>query len=368
MLVVRRHRRRLHVAARHQPLAGPRPSGSAVLGRGGSTRGRATSPRSAPAAGSRATSSTPRRWCCSISDAIALPAFIGAPFVLAGVPVVLVYTGLVWLSILSAGLAMYACARYLAGSHWGAPGRGHHVRRRAAASRSRDASRAAVERLPAAGGAGHGPGLRRQHPRRLGHWRQRRRAVPELHLLRRVPRDRCGRCWPGWSGCAAVGACRCGCCCMPRRGLVVAGLDCRGLRAAVSGCATTGGRTRRRRSGSVQRELRQLRRCRRRRAACGDGRQGAGRRRSAGCSRGWWGRRSSVSAVTTPAAPFMAATAVTGRRGRADASRGSAGLVYPIFRRYLSALPRPPRAGAIRHGRADDGGVLAAIGVGTGRW
>lgn len=53
------------------------------------------------------------------SDAIPLPALIGAPFILAGVPVVLVYNGLVWLSILSAGLAMYACARHLSGSHFG---------------------------------------------------------------------------------------------------------------------------------------------------------------------------------------------------------------------------------------------------------
>ena len=53
------------------------------------------------------------------SDAIALPALIGAPFILAGVPVVLVYNGLVWLSALTAGLAMYACARAISGSHGG---------------------------------------------------------------------------------------------------------------------------------------------------------------------------------------------------------------------------------------------------------
>lgn len=53
------------------------------------------------------------------SDALLLPALIGAPFILVGVPVVLVYNGLVWLSILSAGLAMYACARHLSDSHWG---------------------------------------------------------------------------------------------------------------------------------------------------------------------------------------------------------------------------------------------------------
>lgn len=54
------------------------------------------------------------------SDAIALPALLGAPFILAGMPVVLVYNGLIWLSVLSAGLAMYACARQLSGSHFGA--------------------------------------------------------------------------------------------------------------------------------------------------------------------------------------------------------------------------------------------------------
>ena len=54
------------------------------------------------------------------SDAIPLQALLGAPFVLLGVPVVLVYNGLVWLTILTAGLAMYACARHLSGSHFGA--------------------------------------------------------------------------------------------------------------------------------------------------------------------------------------------------------------------------------------------------------
>ena len=53
------------------------------------------------------------------SDAIMLPALVGAPFVLAGVPVALVYTALFWLSLLTAGLAMYTCARHLSASHWG---------------------------------------------------------------------------------------------------------------------------------------------------------------------------------------------------------------------------------------------------------
>lgn len=54
------------------------------------------------------------------SDAIALPALVGAPFVLLGVPVVVVYSALVWLATLSAGLAMYACARRVSGSTGGA--------------------------------------------------------------------------------------------------------------------------------------------------------------------------------------------------------------------------------------------------------
>lgn len=54
------------------------------------------------------------------SDAIALPAALGAPFIAAGVPVAVVYSLLVWAAYLSAGLAMYACARELSGSRWGA--------------------------------------------------------------------------------------------------------------------------------------------------------------------------------------------------------------------------------------------------------
>ncbi len=53
------------------------------------------------------------------SDAIMLPALVAAPFVLAGVPVTLVYSALFWLSVLTAGLAMYACARRVSASHWG---------------------------------------------------------------------------------------------------------------------------------------------------------------------------------------------------------------------------------------------------------
>ena len=54
------------------------------------------------------------------SDAIALPALLGAPFIAAGVPVALVYALLVWAAYLTAGLAMYACAREISGSRWGA--------------------------------------------------------------------------------------------------------------------------------------------------------------------------------------------------------------------------------------------------------
>ncbi len=54
------------------------------------------------------------------SDAIPLPALLGAPFIAVGVPVTIVYAGLVWAAYLSAGLAMYACAREIAGSRWGA--------------------------------------------------------------------------------------------------------------------------------------------------------------------------------------------------------------------------------------------------------
>ncbi len=53
------------------------------------------------------------------SDAIPLPALLGAPFIAAGVPVTIVYTALVWASYLTAGLAMFACAREISGSRWG---------------------------------------------------------------------------------------------------------------------------------------------------------------------------------------------------------------------------------------------------------
>ena len=54
------------------------------------------------------------------SDAIPLLAVPSAPFIWLGVPPLLVYAGLVWLSFLCAGLAMYACARELTASRFGA--------------------------------------------------------------------------------------------------------------------------------------------------------------------------------------------------------------------------------------------------------
>lgn len=62
----------------------------------------------------------PTPWVMLFSDMIPLPALLGAPFVAAGVPVVVVYSGLVWAAYLSAGLAMFACAREISGSRWGA--------------------------------------------------------------------------------------------------------------------------------------------------------------------------------------------------------------------------------------------------------
>ncbi len=49
-----------------------------------------------------------------------LPALVAVPWLWLGVPVVVVYSALVWLSFLAAGLAMYLCARTLTGSRFGA--------------------------------------------------------------------------------------------------------------------------------------------------------------------------------------------------------------------------------------------------------
>jgi hypothetical protein len=54
------------------------------------------------------------------SDAIPLQAIVAAPFIWLGLPVVTVYSGLFWLSFLTAGLAMYACAVAVSGSRLGA--------------------------------------------------------------------------------------------------------------------------------------------------------------------------------------------------------------------------------------------------------
>lgn len=54
------------------------------------------------------------------SDAIPLPTLVAVPWLWLGVPVVVVYTALVWLSFLCAGLAMYLCARTITGSRFGA--------------------------------------------------------------------------------------------------------------------------------------------------------------------------------------------------------------------------------------------------------
>ena len=53
------------------------------------------------------------------SDPIALPVVLSAPFVWAGVPAMLLYSALFWVCALSAGLAMFACARAVSGSRWG---------------------------------------------------------------------------------------------------------------------------------------------------------------------------------------------------------------------------------------------------------
>lgn len=53
------------------------------------------------------------------SDPIVLPALVAAPALWLGVPVVVVYSALFWLSALAAGLAAFACAHAVSGSRWG---------------------------------------------------------------------------------------------------------------------------------------------------------------------------------------------------------------------------------------------------------
>lgn len=54
------------------------------------------------------------------SDATILPAVVAAPFISAGLPPVLAYSAIFWTGLVGAGLAMYAAARVITGSHWGA--------------------------------------------------------------------------------------------------------------------------------------------------------------------------------------------------------------------------------------------------------
>ncbi len=62
----------------------------------------------------------PARDVLLFSDAIPLQGALGAPFLWLGLPVLPVYSALVWLSFLTAGVAMYACAKAIAGSRFGA--------------------------------------------------------------------------------------------------------------------------------------------------------------------------------------------------------------------------------------------------------
>jgi len=63
---------------------------------------------------------TPARDVLLFSDAVPLQALAAVPFVWLGVPVVVVYSTLVWASYLTAGLAAYACAKAITGSRFGA--------------------------------------------------------------------------------------------------------------------------------------------------------------------------------------------------------------------------------------------------------
>ncbi|MCC6989318.1 MAG: hypothetical protein IT181_09990 [Acidobacteria bacterium] len=295
------------------------------------------------------------------SDAILLPALIGAPFILAGVPVLLVYSGLIWLSILSAGLAMYACARYLSGSHFGAlaaailfvgaPLRLDHVMHlellcRAflplavlATARAFDGSLRGAWGLGASVAAQflsciyYGVFLITLWPILAGVEWLRRRGRVRLRIVmhagaalalagvvagaysvpyqraRQVVGDRDDSDVDGFSG----------------------GFDSYVLSPAPS-----------RLWGWTQ---------------------------AAGKSERWlfpglMGSALAVSAVTAPAAPWVAAVAVTGLVA-ADASRGSTGLVYPLFRRLLSpyrGLRVPARFGMLMLTML---ALLTAIGCGT---
>ncbi|MGE0814131.1 MAG: hypothetical protein AB7O93_12370 [Vicinamibacterales bacterium] len=55
-----------------------------------------------------------------LSDPILLPAIVTTPLIWAGLPPVLGYALVFWGSTVASGLAMYACARAISGSRWGA--------------------------------------------------------------------------------------------------------------------------------------------------------------------------------------------------------------------------------------------------------
>ena len=295
------------------------------------------------------------------SDAILLPALIGAPFVLAGVPVVLVYTGLIWLSILSAGLAMYACARYLSSSHVGAlaaaivfvgaPLRLDHVMHLEllctaflplavlATARAFDGS------LRGAWGVGasvaaqflsciyYGVFLVTLWPLLAGvEWLRRRGRLP----LRIVMHTGAALALAGViAGAYSVPYQRARQVVGDRGDSEVDGFS-GGFESYVLSPAPS------RLWGWTQ---------------------------AAGIPERWLfpglvGSALAVSAVTTPAAPWVAAVAVTGLVA-ADASRGTAGVVYPVLRRYASpyrGLRVPARFGMMTLTML---ALLAAVGCGT---
>ena len=295
------------------------------------------------------------------SDAILLPALIGAPFVLAGVPVVLVYNGLIWLSILSAGLAMYACARYLSGSHWGAlaaaivfvgaPLRLDHVMHLEllcsaflplavlATARAFDGSLRGAWGLGASVAAQflsciyYGVFLITLWPVFAGvEWLRRRGRVPMRIVLH--------------AGAAlALAGVVAGAYAVPyQRARQVVGDRGDGEVDSFSGGFD---------SYVLSPPSSRL----------------WGWTQAAGISERWLfpglvGSALAVSAVTTPAAPWVAAVAVTGLVA-ADASRGSAGVIYPILRRVLSpyrGLRVPARFGMLTLTMV---ALLAAIGCGA---
>jgi hypothetical protein len=303
----------------------------------------------------------PAEYVLLYSDAIALPALIGAPFLMAGVPVVLVYNGLVWLAALSAGLAMYACARAISGSHGGAlaaavmfvgaPMRLDHVMHLEllctafmpltvlATVRAMDGSRRAAWGIGAAVAGQvlsciyYGVFLLTLWPMLAG-----------VEWLRRRGRVERAVAWRALAGLA--------------------------LAAAVAGVYAV----------PYQRA----------RAIVGDRPEGDVDSFSGGFSSyvlspptsrlwGWtsaaavperWlfpglvGSALAVSAVTAPTAPFVAALAVTAVVA-ADASRGQGGVVYPVFRRLLppyQGLRVPARFGMLVLTMLS---VLAAVGWST---